>query len=469
MNEIAKHFEDFVASDTEVNNYSTMVTKEDGKATINAYINKKSKYTTSQIIDRWNRELAHYDDRCDMKVSLADPEGMGDMGGGNETEIALRSSNLDNLKAASKQIESVISKTPGVLNVQNTLLQGGFKTEVVIDPEMAQSRGFTTLQLGEMISNQLSGKKAIDVTVDDRKFNVYVEVPRELRNDINALQSMSFLNEEGVYVPFSEIAHIEYKDTPQNITRINGQYEGSIKATLPADRAYEMGEELKKTVKAMALPENVFFGQTQSEASMDDEFSGLGKAIFAAVFLVFMVMAIQFESMRYSILVMFCMPFSITGAIPLLYVTHSKLNMTSLIGFLMLAGVVVNNGILLVDTTNVNKETMPADEALITAGRSRLRPMLMTTMTTVLSMVPMCISRGGSEDAMKGMALVIIGGLTASTILTLFLLPTFYMIIQRNPEAGNKHKPSKNKRIKEKKEASDEKEIEMIDLDKEVE
>ncbi len=444
MNEIAKHFEEFVASDTEVNNYSTMVTKEDGKATINAYINKKSKYTTSQIIDRWNRELAHYDDRCDMKVSLADPEGMGDMGGGNETEIALRSSNLDNLKAASKQIESVISKTPGVLNVQNTLLQGGFKTEVVIDPEMAQSRGFTTLQLGEMISNQLSGKKAIDVTVDDRKFNVYVEVPRELRNDINALQSMSFLNEEGVYVPFSEIAHIEYKDTPQNITRINGQYEGSIKATLPADRAYEMGEELKKTVKAMALPENVFFGQTQSEASMDDEFSGLGKAIFAAVFLVFMVMAIQFESMRYSILVMFCMPFSITGAIPLLYVTHSKLNMTSLIGFLMLAGVVVNNGILLVDTTNVNKETMPADEALITAGRSRLRPMLMTTMTTVLSMVPMCISRGGSEDAMKGMALVIIGGLTASTILTLFLLPTFYMIIQRNPEAGNKHKLSKN-------------------------
>lgn len=144
-----------------------------------------------------------------------------------------------------------------------------------------------------------------------------------------------------------------------------------------------------------------------------------------------MVMAIQFESMRYSILVMTCIPFSFIGAIPLLFVTHSKISITSLLGFLMLAGIVVNNGILMVDTTNENLKTMPMDEALVTAGKSRMRPILMTTLTTIMSMVPLCISRGGSEDAMKGMALVIIGGLTASTILTLFLLPTFYMLINR--------------------------------------
>nr|MCR5790107.1 efflux RND transporter permease subunit [Lachnospiraceae bacterium] len=440
MNEISRHVEEFVAKDSEVENYSVMVSKEENNATINAYL-KKSRVSTAQVIDRWNKELAHYDDRCDVKVSLADPEGMGDMGGGNVTEIALKSSNLENLKEASKQVEAIMANTPGVLYVQNTLLQGGFKAEVVIDPDLAQSRGFTTTQLGEMITNQISGKKALDVTVDDRKFEARVELPKELRDDINSLESLSFYHEEtNVFVPFGEVAHIEYKDAPQSITRTNGQYEGSVKATLPADKAYEMGEALQSSVKAIALPENVSFGETQAEESMEEEFSGIGKAIASAVFLVFMVMAIQFESIRYSVLVMFCIPFSVIGSIPLLYLTNSKLNMTSLMGFLMLAGIVVNNGILLIDTTNENRKAMPVEEALITAGKSRLRPILMTTLTTILSMVPMCIPRGGSEDSMKGMALVIIGGLTASTILTFFLLPTFYMIIQKkekvSPETG---------------------------------
>lgn len=431
MNEITKHVEEFVAADNEVENYSAMVTKEEGNATINAYIKKKSKSTTGQIIDRWNKELSHYDDRCDIKASLADPEGMGDMGSDNVTEIALKSSNLEELKAVSKQVEAVVEATPGVLNIQNTLLAGGYKAEVVIDPELAHSRGFTADQISELLSDQISGKKAINVTVDDMKFEARVELPENMRNSVNALEALSFRAEDGTYVPFSEVAHIEYKDMPQSITRTNGQYEGSIKATLPAEKAYEMGKEIQSAVKQMALPENVSLGESQAEQSMEEEFSGIGKAIFAAVFLVFMVMAIQFESMRYSLLVMFCIPFSLIGSILLLFITNSKINITSLMGFLMLAGIVVNNGILIVDTTNANRESMPAEEALISAGKSRLRPCLMTTLTTIMSMVPMCIPHGGSEDSMKGMALVIIGGLTASTILTFFLLPTFYMIVHK--------------------------------------
>ena len=431
MNEISKHVEEFVAADNEVDNYSAMVSKEEGNATINAYIKKKSKSTTAQIIDRWNKELSHYDDRCDIKASLADPEGMGDMGSDTVTEIALKSSNLDDLKAVSKKVEAVVAATPGVLNIQNTLLAGGYKAEVVIDPELAYSRGFTADQISELLSDQISGNKAMNVTVDDMKFEARVELPENMRNSINALETLSFRTEDGTYVPFSEVAHIEYKDMPQSITRTNGQYEGSIKATLPADRAYEMGQEIQSAVREMTLPENVSLGESQAEQSMEEEFSGIGKAIFAAVFLVFMVMAIQFESMRYSLLVMFCIPFSLIGAILLLFITNSKINVTSLMGFLMLAGIVVNNGILIVDTTNANRESMPAEEALISAGKSRLRPCLMTTLTTIMSMVPMCIPHGGSEDSMKGMALVIIGGLTASTILTFFLLPTFYMIVHK--------------------------------------
>ncbi len=184
-------------------------------------------------------------------------------------------------------------------------------------------------------------------------------------------------------------------------------------------------------MKTLSLPDTVHTGQTQMSETMEEEFGGIGKAIFAAVFLVFMVMAIQFESMRYSLLVMFCIPFSVIGSVTLLLLANCKLNMTSLLGFLMLAGIVVNNGILLIDTTNAYRKEMDIMDAVILAGKNRLRPILMTTLTTILSMVPMCIPRGGSEDAMKGMALVIIGGLTASTVLALVLLPVFYMIINK--------------------------------------
>ncbi len=221
---------------------------------------------------------------------------------------------------------------------------------------------------------------------------------------------------------------------PQSITRTNGQYEGSVTATFPAKNADSMGEELQEKVKAMTLPESVSFGQTKAEESMGEEFSGVGKAIFAAVFLVFMVMAIQFESIKYSLLVMLCIPFSAIGSILLLFIANCKLNMTSLMGFLMLAGIVVNNGILLIDTTNNYRKTMPVNEALILAGKSRLRPILMTTMTTILSMIPMVIPHGGGEDAMRGMVLVIIGGLTTSTILAFVLLPTFNRMVERKPK-----------------------------------
>lgn len=161
------------------------------------------------------------------------------------------------------------------------------------------------------------------------------------------------------------------------------------------------------------------------------EFTALIWAIIIAVFLVYIVMAIQFESLRYSFLVMFCIPFSLIGSVALLLVTGCTLNMTSLMGFLMLVGVVVNNGILYVDYTNMLRETTDTQTALIEAGKSRLRPILLTTLTTLLSMIPMAMGVGKNGELTQGMAVVICGGLAASTILTLILLPTFYMIIHK--------------------------------------
>ena len=161
---------------------------------------------------------------------------------------------------------------------------------------------------------------------------------------------------------------------------------------------------------------------------MNEEFGVLYRSILIAIFLVFLVMAMQFESPRFSFMVMMCIPFSLVGSIFLLFIVGATISMVSLMGFLMLVGIVVNNGILYVDTVNQLKEEMPLEDALIDAGAIRLRPILMTT---ILSMVPMGLGLGSNGAMMQGMALVIIGGLVASTLLTLLLMPTIYLLIHK--------------------------------------
>lgn len=181
----------------------------------------------------------------------------------------------------------------------------------------------------------------------------------------------------------------------------------------------------------MNLPKGVTLEDTKSAIQTREAMSETTVAIAASVFLVFMVMAIQFESIRYSLLVMLCLPFALIGAMPLLYVGLSQkvINLSTMVGLLMLGGIVVNDGIMYVDTTNEYRRTMPIHDALILAGKSRMRPILMTTLTTVLSMIPMIIPGAGGDPAMRGLAYVVIGGLTMATILTLIILPIFYLFM----------------------------------------
>ena len=166
------------------------------------------------------------------------------------------------------------------------------------------------------------------------------------------------------------------------------------------------------------------------------EFGNLGTAIITAIFLIFVVMAAQFESPKFSLMVMTTIPFSLIGSFGLLYLADCPISMVSLLGFLMLVGTVVNNGILYVDTVNQYRSEMDRDTALIEAGATRLRPILMTTLTTVVSMIPMALAYGDSGKSMQGLALVDVGGLVASTILALLMLPIYYEVMspKRKPE-----------------------------------
>lgn len=210
----------------------------------------------------------------------------------------------------------------------------------------------------------------------------------------------------GRQVPLLDIATIEYSNAPLQIDRQNNQYIVTVSGqlTTAAERnAAKITQEVTKSVEGI-LPTGVSIATSDMMESMNEEFSALGGAILTAILLVFMVMAMQFESARFSIIVMICVPFSLIGSFGLMLLSGVTMSMPSLMGFLMLVGTVVNNGILFIDTANSYRGSMDAETALIYAGRSRLRPILMTTLTTVLSMLPMALAIGESAEAMQGMA-----------------------------------------------------------------
>ena len=238
----------------------------------------------------------------------------------------------------------------------------------------------------------------------------------------------------------SDIAQLVYKDSPQTIRKQNGYYNMTISVEVKQENVQQYKQAVNQAVNQYSLPESVSFGTNSIQQQMNDEFSSLFEAIASAIFLVFMVMAMQFESPRFSLMVMTCIPFSFVGSFIILNLSGVSISMTSLMGFLMLIGTVVNNGILYVDTVNQNKLSMELEDAMVQAGVTRLRPILMTSLTTILGLLPLAVGYGENSEMMQGFAVVAIGGMVASTVLALLLLPTFYHIMHKKPKKSRSKK-----------------------------
>lgn len=430
--------EEKVASDANVENYSISIS--DNTATITAYLSDACELTTGQVVEQYTRELAAITN-MDITVAASGTNMTSMLAGSVEVDLSGR--NLDDLKEAAKQVEAVMRNTPGVLKVSSDLGEASTKAEVMVDPLKSMSVGLAPAQVAMETYYALSGMEAVTLTKNGEEYSVRLEYPQGQYEDMNSLMNMTLTTGYQTQIPLSEIAQIQYTDAPESLTRVDGIYQVAITASTTESAKYTADEAIKAAVAQMEFPTGVGQSENMMVEMMNEEFSAIFTAIWTAVFLVFLVMAMQFESPRFSGMVMLSIPFSLIGSFFLLFLTGSTLSMVSLMGVLMLVGIVVNNGILYVDTANKLREEMFMEEALIQSGQIRLRPILMTTLTTILSMVPLAIGIGDGGVLMQGMALVIIGGLIASTLLILLLLPTFYLIIYEG--RGRKLKKKKQK------------------------
>ncbi|MCR5649834.1 MAG: efflux RND transporter permease subunit [Lachnospiraceae bacterium] len=432
MDRTVKEMEQYVEECPYIDGYTTRVNQTSAQANIYAYKAKKSKLSTSEIVDLLNKELKDFSSECEVSVAAISSMGGGDMSSGSSIEIEMVGTDYDRLKEGHDLIMDKLDELPGVLNTKGSMTERGTRARVIIDPVMANARGFTAGSLAQMVYQNMNGQSPMDVDIEGKKYKVTVEYPTDRYDNISDIEAMTFTNQSGVSVPLSEMAKVEFTSSARDITRYNGRYYATIDVTTTTDQYDTVKKQIDDVFKEVRLPGGVERQTSTMDEMIGDEFTALIRATVIAVFLVFMVMAIQFESIVYSLLIMMCIPFALTGSILLLFIAHIKLSMVSLMGILMLGGLVVNNGIIFIDTANMNRDNgMEIKEALIEAGKSRMRPIFMTTLTTILSMIP--ISSGLSENGkiMQAMGLVIIGGLVASTVLTLILIPTFYLIVDK--------------------------------------
>ena len=306
---------------------------------------------------------------------------------------------------------------------------------IEVDPLKAAAEGLTAAQIGGTVNMMLSGSEATTLDVDGNEISVMVEYPDGEYERIDQVKGIVLQTATGGNVALTDVADIYFKDSPQQIVRSDKEYQ----VTITGDFAIDVTDKEQKAIENQLYDEvvvprlstSITRAQNAMDERMVEEFTSLGTAIMIAVFLVFVVMAAQFESPKFSLMVMTTIPFSLIGSFGLLFLCNATISMPSLLGFLMLVGTVVNNGILYVDTANQYRAEMDRDTALIEAGATRLRPILMTTLTTVLSMIPMGLALGDSGEMMQGLALVDMGGLMASTVLSLLMLPVYYTVMNR--------------------------------------
>lgn len=438
-NEILSEVEDYVANDEDVESYmlsygsSGLSISGGSSASLTAYLKDDRKRSTKKVVDEWRPVLTSIPD---TNITLSSQSAMSMMGGGNEgVEYILQSTQYDELKAASDKIVQALKNRPEVTRIHSSLENSAPVIKIEVDPLKAAAEGLTPAQVGGTVNLMLSGKEATTLDVNGGEISVMVEYPDGEYDTIDQVKGIVLDTATGGSVALTDIADIYFKDSPQNIVRADKEYQVTITGDFVKGIAKDAQDAIETTIYKEAVLPNMSESITRAQNSMDEamaeEFGALAGAIGLAVFLIFVVMAAQFESPKFSIMVMTTIPFSLIGSFGLMFLADATISMPSLLGFLMLVGTVVNNGILYVDTANQYRSNMDRDTALIEAGATRLRPILMTTLTTIVAMIPMALGIGDSGEMMQGMALVNVGGLLASTSLSLLMLPIYYTLMNR--------------------------------------
>ena len=407
VDSVLKEIEEVIAENSNLESYMTSYGGGRGSstsATISAQLKDDRSMETAEVAELWQQELSGIQN-CDITVETSGSMSMM-TSFGQSYEVILRGTDYDEVKEVSDNIVNALKERDDVAEVHSDAENASPVVEMRVDALKAKAAGFTASEIGSWVYQMISGAEATEIKVDGEDITVSVEYADDEYQTLDQIEGAVLTTSSGGSIALTDLADIQFVDSPADISREDKEYLVTITAEYTEIATENTEQEIRQ-----------------------EEFSALYGAIGTAVFLIFVVMAAQFESPKFSLMVMTTIPFSLIGSFGLLYLADSAISMMSLVGFLMLIGTVVNSGILYVETVNQYREEMDLDTALVEAGATRMKPIFMTTSTTILSMIPMAFAWGNSGSMTQGLALVNIGGLTASTILALLQLPVYYKLM----------------------------------------
>lgn len=375
---------------------------------------------------------------CDVNTDSSASDMSSFFGSGISVRVSGK--DLDKLQKLAGQIAEVVEKTEGTVDVDDGLGDTTPSFTVKVDKEKAAKYGMTTAQVYQLVYKQLaSNTSSTTISTDLKDYKVYVQSGEQADVTPGDIRKLTFpytdrISGETTDIPLKDIAEFEEGESLNVINRSSQTRYISVTAGVDEDHNVTLvSDQIQKELDKIKLPDGYEISMTGEDETIRDAMNQLYLMLILAVVFIYLIMVAQFQSFLSPFIIMFTIPLAFTGGFFALFVTDNEVGVVSMIGFVMLAGVIVNNGIVLVDYINqLRREGMDKKEAIVTAGKTRLRPILMTALTTILAMSTMAMGLGSGSEMMQPMAIVTEGGMLYGTLLTLIVVPCIYDLFTRN-------------------------------------
>lgn len=406
----------------------------DDSVTMYLILDEESRVSSDEI----NAQVEELTKDMDCKVST--DSSASDMSSffGNGITVQISGHDLDKLQELAAEVAQIVEETEGTLDVDDGLDDTTPSFTVHVDKEKAAGYGMTTAQVFQLVyAKMASSTSPTEISTDLKDYEVYVQSDEQSEITLNDIKNMTFTytdkegNEEEI--PLRDIAAFEEGNSLDSINRDSQTRYISVSAGVDEDHNVTLlSDEIQKKLAAVPLPEGYAIEMTGEDEMINDAMGQLYLMLILALVFIYLIMVAQFQSFLSPFIIMFTIPLAFTGGLFALFFTGNEVSVVAMIGFVMLAGIIVNNGIVMVDYINqLRREGMSKKESIIESGKTRLRPILMTALTTILAMSTVALGIGSGSEMMQPMAIVTVGGLVYGTLLTLIVVPCIYDAFNR--------------------------------------
>ena len=392
---------------------------------------KFRKRSTEEVINDLRRKIVGFPD-AKIWISARGSMMTRLLGGREErVEVDIRGHDLDIGAVLAEQVKQIVESVPGTVNVRISREEGKPELTVLVDRDKASSLGLNLMTIANTVNTGLTGTVATRFREGGEEYDVRVRMKEEDRLSLDNVKTFAIKTATNASVPLSNIANIQEGKGPISIQRRNQERLITVSSGISGRDFGSITRDINAKLASFSVPEGFTVQLSGEQEEQSKAYTSLMITFSLAILLVYMVMASQYESLLHPFVIMFSIPFASIGVILMLFLTGTNLSIPAFIGIIMLAGIVVNNAIVLVDYINLmRRQGTELREAIVESGRRRLRPILMTTLTTVFGMIPLALGIGEGSEMQAPMARTVLGGLSIATLFTLFFIPTLYSLME---------------------------------------